>query len=207
MKTVYVVPHTEATHHVEDLVGGWYDTELTQRGHAQARATAAAISRVARGRPRIYASDLKRAVQTAQPIARAFDAELTVTPALREIGCGIAEGKPQAWLDERINYPPTDQSRLDHVIIEGAETRRAVAERVYGFVDRLMTDDATQAVVATHGVAATFVIAAWLGMPMDAAAFVSFDVSPGGITRLEFSGQWGDRQITTLDDTAHLAGL
>lgn len=29
MRTVFVVTHPEATHHVEDRVGGWFDSQLT----------------------------------------------------------------------------------------------------------------------------------------------------------------------------------
>lgn len=35
-KTIYVVTHPEAIHHVEKLVGGWYDTDLTVKGLADA---------------------------------------------------------------------------------------------------------------------------------------------------------------------------
>ena len=32
MTRVFLVTHTEATHHVDGLVGGWFDSELTARG-------------------------------------------------------------------------------------------------------------------------------------------------------------------------------
>ncbi len=204
--TVYVIPHTEATHHVEDRVGGWFDSKLTEKGREQANATASAVARIVAGTPTIYSSDLVRARQTAQPIAEIFDSQVIVCPDLREIGCGVAEGKTQAWLDERIVYPPQDQSRLDHLIIEGAETRRTAATRIRRFVDQLIETAPIEAVVVTHGFAATFVLAAWIGIPVEATAFVGFDVSPGGITTLEFDEQWGNRLIANLDDTAHLSG-
>jgi broad specificity phosphatase PhoE len=36
---IYVVTHPEATHHIEDRVGGWFDSELTRKGlgHAASR--------------------------------------------------------------------------------------------------------------------------------------------------------------------------
>ena len=30
MKHLYVVTHPQATHHTEGVVGGWYDSELTE---------------------------------------------------------------------------------------------------------------------------------------------------------------------------------
>ena len=37
---VVIVSHTEATHHVDGLVGGWFDSELTMRGREHARRVA-----------------------------------------------------------------------------------------------------------------------------------------------------------------------
>ena len=36
MKEIYVVTHTQATHHVDRLVGGWFDSELTEKGRTDA---------------------------------------------------------------------------------------------------------------------------------------------------------------------------
>ena len=46
MKNIYVVTHAEATHHIEGLVGGWYDSELTPLGrqHAERMGSACASS-------------------------------------------------------------------------------------------------------------------------------------------------------------------
>jgi broad specificity phosphatase PhoE len=205
--TVYLIPHTEATHHIERRVGGWYDSDLTERGRTQAQATASALKKIVAEMPVIFSSDLARATQTAQPIADSFGSDFVVTPDLREIGCGIAEGKPQAWLNERISYPPQDQSRIDHKIIEGAETRRTAATRIQRFVNQLIEQAPRQAVVVTHGFASTFVVAAWIGMPIQATAFVDFEVSPGGITTLELDEQWGNRLVSRLNDTTHLSEI
>ena len=36
VKNIFVVTHTEATHHLENKVGGWYDSDLTYRGSREA---------------------------------------------------------------------------------------------------------------------------------------------------------------------------
>jgi hypothetical protein len=48
MNDIYIVTHAEATHHVDGLVGGWFDSDLTERGCLQAEAIAASLA--ARGR-------------------------------------------------------------------------------------------------------------------------------------------------------------
>lgn len=37
MKKLYVVTHTEATHHVENKVGGWFNSDLTEKGISDAK--------------------------------------------------------------------------------------------------------------------------------------------------------------------------
>ena len=206
MTTIYVVTHTESTHHVDDLVGGWFDSDLTARGlhHAQAVADtlAAKVSTA-----EIYSSDLKRAVLTAAPIAAALNTQVTTTRDLREVSCGVAEGRAQSWLDERIRFPPKDAGRLDHRIVDGAESRREVAARTERFMTRLLSETPETAIVVTHGFAASFLLAAWLGMPVASADYVSFELSPGGITTLETQEPWGNRTVVTLNDASHLDGL
>ncbi len=206
MTTIYLVTHTESTHHLDDLVGGWFDSELTERGHKQAQAVAAALAQRCK-RALVYSSDLARATQTATPIAAALAGEITTSADLRELSCGIAEGRPQSWLDARIQFPPKDTTRIDHRIVEGAESRRDVAVRTARFVSGLLDQAPDTAVVVTHGFAASFVVAAWLGMPSEAAAYVEFEFSPGGITTLEMRAPWGNRTLLSLNETRHLDGL
>jgi len=202
--TVYVVTHTEATHHVERRVGGWYDSELTPWGRRQAESVAAELRARLTATPRVFSSDLKRALQTAAPIAEAFAAGASSDPDLREASCGVAEGKPGSWLDERIALPPRDGNRLDHRICEGAETRREVATRVYRFVDRLFQATADPVVIVTHGFALTFVISAWLGAPIESLGRARYSARPGSLTRLELDPEWGDRTLASFNETGHL---
>jgi len=64
---------------------------------------------------RVYTSDLRRAVQTAEPLAQVLGVRPEPDSRLREISYGAAEGKPQAWLDSRfVPAPGTAAGRLDH---------------------------------------------------------------------------------------------
>jgi 2,3-bisphosphoglycerate-dependent phosphoglycerate mutase len=44
-RTVHLATHPEATHHVDGLVGGQFDSDLTARGHADAARIAAELRR------------------------------------------------------------------------------------------------------------------------------------------------------------------
>lgn len=135
---------------------------------------------------KVYTSDLRRASQTAEV---------------------IAEGKPQAWLDERFVPPPATGDRMNHHEgIDGAETRRELATRVYAALDDILAADCAHQVVVTHGFAHTFVVAAWIHMPLASAGSVAFGSSTGGITVLQQDDCFNNRAVVALSDTTHLGG-
>ena len=204
MSTLYVATHAEATHHVEHRVGGWYDSELTPRGREHAERMAIALRSALAPDTLVYTSDLRRTLQTAEPIARAFATLPRSNPDLREMSCGVAEGRPSGWLEERIVMPPREGNRLDHRICDGAETRREVATRIYRFMHGLLEALPPSAVIVTHGGALTYVVSAFLGVPIEALGRVRYGANAGGLTRLEFDPEWGDRKLVSLNETAHL---
>jgi 2,3-bisphosphoglycerate-dependent phosphoglycerate mutase len=133
VRTIHVVTHPEATHHVEGLVGGWYDSELTAVGKRDAAAIADALySDVPNAAAiEVIASDLRRTVQTAESIAAVFDTEPILDSRLREKSYGLAEGRPQAWLDEQFIPPPVAGDRMGHDEgVPGAETKTTFAQRI-----------------------------------------------------------------------------
>ena len=74
MRTLYVVTHPEATHHVEGVVGGWHDSPLTPAGVRAAGAIARALrARIPDGAEvELFSSDLLRTVRTAEEVAGVF---------------------------------------------------------------------------------------------------------------------------------------
>lgn len=205
MKTLFVVTHTQSIHHIEKRVGGWYDTGLTPRGQSDAEATAERLATlVGDNDVEIFSSDLLRASQTAAIIARRLQRPVVETSDLREMNFGQAGGKPQEWLAER-EVPPPDDNRMDHRSgIEDAETRREVATRIYGRLDEIVSRACETQVIVTHGVALTFVIAAWIKMPIDAAGHVFFHARSGSITHLHQDDFWKGRSVVGLADVSHL---
>lgn len=206
MKEIFVVTHTEATHHLENKVGGWYDSDLTHRGSQEADAVAERLTAlIGPGEVEIYSSDLRRASQTAAAIAKHMGQPVQETSALREISYGVAGGKPQEWLDSRYT-PAPDDNRLDHDYgIEGSETRRDVAKRVFPFVDEVIGRRCETQIIVTHGFTLSMVIAAWMRIPIDAAGFVAFPVKSGSITRLRQDDFFRNRAVLSVGDMAHLA--
>lgn len=205
LRNLFVVTHAQSIHHVEKKVGGWYDTDLTEHGQADAKAIAERLyTLTGQNEIEIFSSDLKRALQTAEPIARRFGLPASQTEALRELSYGVAEGQPQEWLDKRY-LPAPDTNRLDHRgNIEGAESRRDVADRVYPFMDALMARDCETQIVITHGFTLSLVIAAWMNIPIDACGFVSYAAPSGRITHLRQDDFFRNRAMIRFADDSHL---
>ncbi|MDO9456218.1 histidine phosphatase family protein [Nocardioides sp.] len=205
MAGLVVVTHPEATHVVDGLVGGWYDADLTERGARQATriADALATSPGLGSVDAVVSSDLRRCRRTADTVGARLGLEVRLDPDLREQSYGAAEGHPPgtfAWT------PPGagDDPLTHHDGVEGSETRLEVATRVYAAVERVLTAGDETTVVITHGGAATYVVAAWIGMPLTSVGAVRFSLTPGSISRLT-EPRPGERRVESLDGVAHLA--
>lgn len=205
MRSLFVVTHTQSLHHIEKKVGGWYDTGLTEKGRKDAAAVAVALAhKVADEEVEIYSSDLQRASQTADAIASRFGQKVTTTKALREISYGVAEGRPQEWLDARYT-PAPDSDRLDHRgNIEEAESRRDVAQRVYPLMEAMLQRECQTQIIVTHGFTFSLVVAAWMQIPVEACGFMNFAAPSGSITHLRQDDFFCNRAMISLADVSHL---
>jgi len=204
MRQLFVVTHPESAHHVERRVGGWYDTSLTEQGRRNARHIAEQLVVLAAGQSaEIIASDLKRTAETAAVIGARLGVPSRLDPDLREMRYGEAEGKPQAWLDERA-VPPPDADQLDYRIIPSAESRREVATRVYRALEAILARPVPTQIVVTHGFSLSMVVAGWIGMPLESVGRVAFPVRSGSITHLMSDDRWHNRGVRLLGETRHL---
>ncbi|WP_309245973.1 histidine phosphatase family protein [Verrucosispora sioxanthis] len=200
--------HPEATHHVDGLVGGWFDSDLTARGRAHADLIAQVLADrlwSAAG-VEVFSSDLLRARRTAETIGERLGSSVVLDADLREKLYGEAGGRPQAWLDGRFVPPPATGERMRHDEgISGAETKWELAVRAYAALEGILRSKVEHQVVVTHGGTATFLLAAWIGMPIGAAGLVGIRFSAGGITHLREDDYFHNRWIVQLNDTQHLA--
>ena len=207
MRTVHVVVHPESTHHRDGIVGGWHDSELTPAGLVDASAIAETLAdRVSPGSTvEVYSSDLRRAHALATKIGAALDVPVVSDPGFREKSYGEAEGRPQAWLDERFVPPPSTGDRMEHHEgVAGSETKGEFATRIYAALDRALASDVEHTVIVTHGFALTFVVAAWCRLPIDALGYMNLRCSAGSITTLKEDDYFHNRQVVRLDDIEHL---
>ncbi|MEU5870942.1 histidine phosphatase family protein [Glycomyces sp. NPDC047369] len=210
MRTLYVVTHPEAVHHVEGVVGGWHDSTLTARGAAAAQAIAAALrSQVPDGAEvGLWSSDLRRTAQTAEAIGAAFGIRPVLDRRLREKSFGEAEGRPQDWLHARRTAPPATGDRMGHTGgVPDLEPDSAVAQRIYAAMDDLVGRPCAHQIIVTHGYALTFVVAAWIRMPPASLGYAVFKAPSGSITVLAEDDFHRSRVLVRLGDTRHLDAI
>jgi probable phosphoglycerate mutase len=205
VRELFVVTHPEATHHVEDRVGGWFDSGLTDRGHADAQRIAEALAERVNPGAALFTSDLRRTRETAEAIASRLGCDVESLVELREKSYGEGEGRPQPWFRERFVPPPRQGDRMNHDEgLPGAETKAEWVRRVYAGMEVVMADPAEQKIIVTHGGSATVVIAHWIGMPLESLDVVSFRLASGSITHLREDDYFHNHAVASLNETAHL---
>jgi 2,3-bisphosphoglycerate-dependent phosphoglycerate mutase len=201
MKNIFIVTHTQATHHIDRLVGGCYDSNLTEKGQADATACGQRLLELGLDGIPIISSDLARARQTAEAIGECLGSPIRHDARLREMSFGSAEGLPQ---DEVVGaiFSSDGDNRLDFRNTFGGETKRELASRLYDVMEEIIATE--RAIICTHGYATTFLIACWIGMPIESVGYVNFRVRPGSITSLVQDDIHANRAIQYLNDMRHL---
>lgn len=162
-RIVHLVRHGESTWNAEArLQGQTAHVLLTDRGRAEACATAGVLAGLVDGSAVLWSSDLARAVDTAHVIAQ----ELALLPvydeALRELSYGQMEGRLIAdlpCLDGSDHGPDTRWP--------GGESLRDVYERVGAFFDRGLSTAPRHVVVVSHGETLRVATALLLGLPVE----------------------------------------
>ena len=165
-KTVILVRHGESTANRDRTLTGRTDPELTPNGVAQAKRAARYIAdRLDRHTPVdvLYTSPLKRAVRTAELIAKRVKAPLLRDELLMETDFGGWEGLRK---DELAALPGWDSYTKDpfHFRFPGGESPQDVKSRTFTFKDKLRMDGTwRKAVVVAHYTPLVFLILGALG--------------------------------------------
>jgi len=146
-----LVRHGQTDWNLEGRYQGQSDVPLNKNGRKQAQSLIETLGD--RNFSAIYTSDLSRARETAEPIAKALNIPLRVEPRLREINQGEWEG---VLVDDiKARYAELwSQRTIDPASVRppGGETVSEVAERVYAALDDIVRRfPADNVLVISHG--------------------------------------------------------
>jgi 2,3-bisphosphoglycerate-dependent phosphoglycerate mutase len=204
---ILLIRHGQSQGNAERRFGGHSPTPLSELGFAQAEATGRALAR--EGVTAIYSSDLLRAVQTAEPLARETGLEINLSDAFRERSVGRLEG---LTFEEAARHFPEEYAALlrrdfEHVL-SGGESYRQLLDRAARHLDAAAERHRGGAVAVFSHTGTICILILHLMGALDAPDLRPVWVSSAncGVTRIEIQ-HGGLLRILAVNDTRHLAGL
>lgn len=198
MTKMIFVRHGQSEANLAKLFAGHTDIPLTELGRRQAENTAQFLKDYPIDV--IYASDLLRAMQTAEPTARMHGLEIIPNERLREIYAGDWEGVSFETLLEKFPESFGEVWRKDcgHAHPENGESVPALSERIYAEVDRLAAMHRGECVaIFSHATPIRLLCALWQGY------------APEDLSKVSFCGNASVSVVDYEDDgsyTVHLCG-
>jgi 2,3-bisphosphoglycerate-dependent phosphoglycerate mutase len=148
---IYIIRHAESVANATSHFAGQSDAPLSERGRRQAEALSLAFSRVPLDA--LYASDLKRAHNTAEAVARGRRLPIELEPGLRERDMGALAGV--SFDEARERYPELWKQLLardPHAAPPGGESHAELAARVGRTLDAIVPRRRGQALaLVAHG--------------------------------------------------------
>ncbi len=163
MTTLIFVRHGQSESNLAKVFTGQGDTKLTALGREQAERTAEYLKQFPISI--IYASDLRRTVETAEPTARSLGLQIVPNRELREIFAGDWEGK--SYDEIRQTYGESYRIWLEDLgkaHPEGGESVLELYERVNAEIERLIRLHRGECIaVFSHATPARAVACKWFG--------------------------------------------
>lgn len=182
-----------------ELTEGVADPELSEAGVAQALHLAEYLA--SEELHAIYASPLKRAQQTAAPVAERFQLEVTLVGGVAEFDRNSSEYVPVEEL--KATNDPRWQELIDNRWDGRDETQEQFTDRVFNAMEAIIEAHTGHNVaVVCHGGVINSYLARILGTAETAGFFYPNYTSIHRVV----AARTGQRQIITINETAHLRG-
>jgi len=201
---LYLIRHGQSAGNAEGRFGGHSPTPLSELGFKQAEITAKALSK--EKIQAIYSSDLLRAVQTAEPLAKLLDLPIIQLPSFRERHVGVLEG---LTFDESKEKYPKDyyaliNRNIHHVITKGESYRQLLRRTSFALREIFAVHGGEKVVIFSHTGAICFMTLFLLGAINRKTQFAPWLVTSNcGINRFEIRGR-NNVRVFAINDTRHL---
>jgi len=201
MKHIITVQHTQSVHHTNGMVGSWTDWDLTEHGKEQADRIGKKLKEELTGKNVImYSSDLKRAKQTAEEIAKHLGIEPILVKELRERNLGKCCGKSVQWLRENIEC---EEKTVDDRLFSDGESRRDAWNRLLPFFKEVMESDDETVIIISHGDLLSIWNAMFLGLTAESSCRADIHGPAGGVSHM-FVSDDGKRRVRCIGDMSYM---
>ncbi len=204
---VLLIRHGQSQGNAEGRFGGHTETPLSTLGRQQAEATARALS--SQTFQAIYASDLPRAVETAEPLARSTGLQINQSEAFRERSVGVMESLTfeEAAAAHPEQYAALLRRDFEHIIL-GGESYRQMLERASRKLDEIIEQHRGGRIAVFSHTGTICILALHLMGALDAPRLrpVWITTANCGITRFDLRAD-GYVRVLAVNDTRHLQSL
>ena len=163
MTTIILARHGETEWNVEEVFRGRIDVALNETGLKQAGLLGEYLREVKI--EAVYSSPLKRALSTAEAIARHQKLDVTVNQDLIDLDFGEWQGLPSKEVKDKYRELYARWlSRPDQLEIPGGESLDGVRQRATGVVNEVIARHEGTVVLVAHRVVNKVLICALLGL-------------------------------------------
>jgi broad specificity phosphatase PhoE len=205
--TVILIRHGQSQGNAERRFGGHTATPLSARGRNQAIATARTLK--SESVTAIYSSDLARAMETAQPLAKATGLTVNGTTAFRERSVGVMEGL--TFEDAAQQHPEQYAALLRRdfeYVLSGGESYRQLLDRARQKLDEIIEENRGGKIAVFSHTGTICILVLHLMGALDAPELKPVWISSAncGITRFELRND-GFVRVLAVNDTNHLNGI
>jgi probable phosphoglycerate mutase len=194
---LYLIRHGESQYNAEGRIQGQIDIPLSDIGQRQSLAIATAFDQIKLDA--VFSSPLKRAAQTASPLADKQGRRIEFLDELKEIHAGIFAGL--LWGEIEQKYPehalPWREQHPDFVI-PGGESRRQLMDRGVRGLSAIRERNLEQVAIVAHGGVLCAALKGLLKIPAELNPFNLFNAS---ISRMVWKARI---QLWTLNEIEHL---
>jgi broad specificity phosphatase PhoE len=197
---LYLVRHGESLFNAERRIQGQSDVELSPLGHRQSDAVATELANLPINA--IYVSPLRRAMETAEPIAARLKLTIQTDDRLKEINAGMFQ--ELKW-DEIEHLHPAEavhwKAQEPDFVIPGGESRRQLMTRARAAFEAIRETGLPQVAIVSHGGTMAAALKSLLQVPADLNPFAFYN---GSISRLAWDKQL---KVLTINQLDHLRAV
>jgi len=184
MTEIILVRHGQTAWNVAEVFRGRLDIELDETGLKQAELLAEYLSH--RKLEDVYSSPLRRAVQTAEAVARHHGLTIEISPRLNDIDFGEWQGLSREEVITKYSELYSAWMTTPHrVRMPSGENLDEVRQRVVALVNEVVEKHEAAVALVSHRVVNKVLICALLGL--DNSHFWDIRLDTCGVTTFDFT--------------------